>query len=234
MRLKVLIFRRNVLIYIKGAHIFHWPTFSPPHSLPQVYISRAEELYRPLPARASQASGSARPLHEGPVDSGVEEPQGRRAGQTLWTVFPTLSHPWDPSGNFSGVSYHLWYCGGWTCTECHHLNHLRPWHTWETETCLQLEGLFILKIVNIMYWFIYQKRVSFLGGILPDCISTISERYSSPLTCEKSSIGVMISFCNTLLDKKHAGPRLFTLLITSCHSEHISLLLSWWVFRAQW
>lgn len=68
MRLKVLIFRGNALIYIKGPHIFHWPTFLPPHSLPQVHVSRAEELYRPLPACASQATGSAEPLHKGPVD----------------------------------------------------------------------------------------------------------------------------------------------------------------------
>lgn len=32
MHLKVLIFRGNALIYIKGPYIFHWPTFSPPHS----------------------------------------------------------------------------------------------------------------------------------------------------------------------------------------------------------
>lgn len=73
MLLKVLIFRGNALIYIKGPHIFHWPTFSPPHSLPQVHVSRAEELYRPLPALASQASGPAGPLLEGTVDEGVEE-----------------------------------------------------------------------------------------------------------------------------------------------------------------
>lgn len=107
MRLKVLIFRGNALIYIKGPHIFHWPTFSPPHSLPQVHISRAEELYRPLPARASQASGPAGPLLEEPVDEGVEELQGRRAGQTLQAVYPALSHPGDPCGHFSPVSYHL-------------------------------------------------------------------------------------------------------------------------------
>lgn len=107
MRLKVLIFRGNALIYIKGPHIFRWPTFSPPHSLPQVHISRAEELYRPFPARASQASGPAGPLLEEPVDEGVEELQGRRAGQTLQAVYPALSHPGDPCGHFSPVSYHL-------------------------------------------------------------------------------------------------------------------------------
>lgn len=68
MHLKVLIFRGNALIYIKGPHIFHWPTFSPPHSLPQVHISRAKELYRPLPARASQASGPAGRPHEDSMD----------------------------------------------------------------------------------------------------------------------------------------------------------------------
>lgn len=144
MCLKVLIFRRNALIYIKAVHIFHWPTFSPPHSLPQVHISRAEELYRPLPTCASQASGPARPLCEGPVDSRVEGLQGWGAGQTLWTVFQTLSHPWNPSGNYSAVSYHLWNCGRYICTECHHLNHLTDMRNRE------LEGLFIQK--NCKYY----------------------------------------------------------------------------------
>uniref|UniRef100_A0A671U801 Phospholipid-transporting ATPase n=1 Tax=Sparus aurata TaxID=8175 RepID=A0A671U801_SPAAU len=49
---------------------------------------------------------------------------------------------------------------------------------------------------------------------------------TSSLTCDKSSIGMMSSFRNKLHDKKHVGPLLLTLLITSCHSEHISLLLS--------
>lgn len=69
MRLKVLIFRGNALIYIKETHIFHWPTFSPPHSLPQVHVSCTEELYRPLPACASRAG----PLHPRRV---VEEVEG--------------------------------------------------------------------------------------------------------------------------------------------------------------
>lgn len=120
MRLKVLIFRRNALIYIKGPHIFHWPTFSPPHSLPQVHVSRAEELYRPLPARASQASGPPGPLHEGSLAQGVAELQGRGAGQALQAICPTLSHPGDPCGHFSPVFHCLWYHGGWIHTECHH------------------------------------------------------------------------------------------------------------------
>lgn len=105
MRLKVLIFRGNALIYIKGPHIFHWPTFSPPHFLPQVHVSRAEELYRPLPARASQASGPAGPLHEEPVDQGVEELQGRWAGEALQAVYPTLSLPGDAYGNLPPLSF---------------------------------------------------------------------------------------------------------------------------------
>ncbi len=117
MRLKVLIFRGNALIYIKGPHIFHWPTFSPPHSLPQVHISRAEELYRPFPAHACQASGPAGPLHEEPVDQGVEKPQGWRAGQTLQAFHSTFSHSGETCGHVSPVS-HLSYQGGGIQTEC--------------------------------------------------------------------------------------------------------------------
>uniref|UniRef100_A0A665W412 Phospholipid-transporting ATPase n=1 Tax=Echeneis naucrates TaxID=173247 RepID=A0A665W412_ECHNA len=76
-----------------AAHIFHWPTFSPPHSLPQVHVSRAEELYCPLPTHASQASRPAGPYLKGTVDQGVEELQGWRACQTLQAVYPTISHP---------------------------------------------------------------------------------------------------------------------------------------------
>lgn len=67
-RLKVLIFRGNALIYFKGLQIFHWPTFSPPLSLPQVLVSRAEELYHSLPNSTCQASGQAESLLEGPLD----------------------------------------------------------------------------------------------------------------------------------------------------------------------
>ncbi|KAF3693808.1 putative phospholipid-transporting ATPase VD [Channa argus] len=44
-----------------------------------VLVSCDEELYRPLPDHASQASGPVGPLLEGPVDQGVEEFEGRSA-----------------------------------------------------------------------------------------------------------------------------------------------------------
>lgn len=106
MRLKVLIFRGNALIYIKGPHISHWPTFSPPRSLPQVHVSRAEELYRPLPARAGQASGPNGGVRQERVDPGVEEFEGRGAGEALQAVHPTLSHPGDARGHDSLRVHH--------------------------------------------------------------------------------------------------------------------------------
>lgn len=88
----------------------------------------------------------------------------------------------------------------------------RPVHKWEIDFW-QHEGR-RWKVVNIPHNLIYTNMFSFLG------------KYSS-WTCDKSSIGVMSK-------EKYVGPLLLTLLITSCRSEHISLLLSWWVFRAQW
>lgn len=108
MRLKVVIFRGNALIYIKRLHIFHWPTFSlSPHSLPQVHVSRAEELCRPLPTHASQASGTIGLIQKEQTDQGVEELQRWRAVETLQAVYSTLTHPGDPLGHFPPVSHSL-------------------------------------------------------------------------------------------------------------------------------
>lgn len=91
MPLKVRIFRRNALIYIKVPHVFHWPTFSPLHSLPQVHVSRDEELDQPFPDCARQASGPPGRIHKGGVDQRVEGLQGWRGGQTLQALHSTLS-----------------------------------------------------------------------------------------------------------------------------------------------
>lgn len=117
MCLKVLIFRGNALIYIKGLHIFHWPTFSPPFFFPQVHVSRAEELYRPLPTSKCQASGPAGCVLEGPLDQRVEELKGRRAGQTLQAVHPNIFYPGGSCGHLSPISHQLWNRGGWINTE---------------------------------------------------------------------------------------------------------------------
>lgn len=110
MHLKVLIFRGNALIYIKGPYIFLLAYFftialcSPPTTTsssflhPQVHISRAEELHRPFPNRASPASGPAGALHQESVDQGVAELAGRRDGQALQALHATVSHPGHPCG----------------------------------------------------------------------------------------------------------------------------------------
>lgn len=158
MCLKVLIFRGNALIYIKGPHIFQWPTFSPPRSLPQVHLSRAEELYRPLPARASQASGQAGPLREEPVDQGVEELQGRRAGQTLRAVHPALTHPGDACGHPPPVSHCLWHHGGWIHAECDH------WELSEASTHMRKQRL-ICNLKDYLFWKCILNRL--MTGYIP-------------------------------------------------------------------
>uniref|UniRef100_A0A3P8Z692 Phospholipid-transporting ATPase n=1 Tax=Esox lucius TaxID=8010 RepID=A0A3P8Z692_ESOLU len=94
-------YAHNALIYIKGAHIFHWPTFlqpAPPnqpsphtvslslfHSLslclPQVHIPCAEQHAGPHPPHTGEASGAAGPCHPGTVDQGVEGVQRRATGR---------------------------------------------------------------------------------------------------------------------------------------------------------
>lgn len=154
MRLKVLIFRGNALIYIKGTHIFLWPTFSQPLSLPQVHVSRAEELYRPLPAPASQAAGPDGSLHKKSLDQGVEGLQGWQGGQTLWVVHASLSQHWDPCGYLSPISHHLWHHGWWIHSECHHWKNVRAsTHMRSTDT-FKLRSYQVIispETVNISY-----------------------------------------------------------------------------------
>lgn len=113
-------FSESALIYIKSLYVFHWPTFSSPRSFPQVHVSCAEELCRPLPTPARQAAGPDGPCYEGPVDQGVEGLQGWSTGQTLWAAWPTLSYPGDPCGHLPRLCPWLWFHGGWSEPERHH------------------------------------------------------------------------------------------------------------------
>lgn len=172
-----------------------WPTFSPPHSRPQVPLSCAEELSCSLTNHASQASGSDGPIHQEPVDQGVEEPQRWWARQTLRPVPATFSHPGDPCGPLSPVSHQH---QRWCCSECH------QWKLLETSTVMNNRALFATR--RIIYSGICKYYDFFVSiGWGESYINAINEKHFSSLTCDKSSIGVTRSLCNTVLDKCMQG-----------------------------
>lgn len=203
MLLKGPIFRGNALIYIKELYGFfflfflnRWPTFLPPRFLPQVPLSRAEELSCSLPDHTSQASGSDGPIHQKPVDQGVEEPQRWWARQTLWPVHATFSHPGDPCGLLSPVSHQH---QRWCRSECH------QWKLPETSTVMKNAALFATRIIysGICKYYVLIFCFHGIGGEF--YINAINEKHFSSLACDKSSIGVTSSLCNTVLDKCMQG-----------------------------
>lgn len=140
MRLKILIFRGNTLIYIKGLHIFHWPTFSPPRSLSPRYLFhvlrnsiapsplvQARHLDRLDPTMRSQWIREWRSLRGG---GQVKRP--RLSTPPSPTLEPHVNmYPQSPVTSADEISLYF-------ITE----NYLRPWHTWDTTTWLQLYYLF--------------------------------------------------------------------------------------------
>lgn len=119
MHLKVLIFRGNAPVYIKGPYIFLLAYFftrallSLSSSNPQVHFSRAEELHRPVSDRASPAFGPARATHQEPVDQGVEKLAGRWDGQTLQALHPAVAYTGHSCGRrllfLSSSRYLRWH-----------------------------------------------------------------------------------------------------------------------------
>lgn len=226
MLLKGLIFRGNALIYIKEPYVLffliagllsHHCALFPRYlyhvlknSVAPSPITHARHLDRMAPSTRSQWIKEWRSLRGG----------GHVKSSDLSTPpSPTLETPVDfyPQSSVSAI--------GDVDLNVISENYLRARQSWPTKTCLHHDGLFILEFVH---------TTSFLSRGMGGILYKRNQRETLFLTDLWQIIYRSDEFIMQYSSwQMYAGPVLLALLITWCHTEHISLLLSWWVFSAQ-